>query len=308
MTKKIISIYIIGVFIVCSAIGQSVPMYSQYMYNMVNINPAYAGTRNEPSLTALWREQWVGLPGSPTTKTISYDFAIKDNKVGLGVQFFDDRYVNNISRTGLNFMYNLKIRVSDNGMLSTGLKFGLYNDVKNLTNYYQGAINEPNSDPAIANNLNKIIPLAGAGLFYYTDKFYIGASVPDLILFSKVSNYASDKSLYQVNDIHYFLTAGYSYDVNEDVNLKPSLLIKAVSGAPLEYDLNTNVWLKNIIGLGVSYRLKQSVLALAEVQATPQLRVGYAYDMPFARPNSHEFFIRYEIGRLFPRLNTYKID
>jgi len=307
MTKKIIS-YIICILIVGNTYGQSVPMYSQYMYNMININPAYAGARNEPSLTALWREQWVGLQGAPTTKTLSYDFATKNNKVGLGVQLFDDRYVNNISRTGLNFMYNIKIQVADNGILSTGLKFGFYNDVKNLTNYYQGAISEPNSDPALANNLNKIVPLAGAGVFYYTDKFYIGASVPDLILFSKVSNYSADKSLYQVNDIHYFVTAGYSYDVNEDVNLKPSVLIKAVSGAPLEYDLNSNIWLKNIVGLGASYRIHQSVLALAEIQATPQLRVGFAYDMPFARPNSNEVFLRYEFGRLFPKLNTFKID
>jgi type IX secretion system PorP/SprF family membrane protein len=307
MQKKYIQ-FIIGILIVQSSFSQSVPMYSQYMYNMTNINPAYAGARIAPSLTALWREQWVGLAGSPSTKTISYDFATNNNKVGLGAQVFDDKYVNNIKRTGLNLMYNIKIQVAEKGMFSAGLKFGFYNDVKNLTSFYQGAISQPNSDPAISNNLNKIVPLAGVGFFYFTDKFYVGASAPDLILFSKVANYATDKSLYQVNNIHYFLTSGYSYDLNEDVNIKPSILIKAVTGAPVEYDLNTNVWLKNIVGVGASYRLRQSVLALAEVQATPQLRVGYAYDMPFIRPNSHEFFLRYEFGRKFPKLNTYKID
>jgi len=88
----------------------------------------------------------------------------------------------------------------------------------------------------------------------------------------------------------------------------PSFLIKAVSGARMEYDLNTNVWLKNIIGLGVSYRISQSMVAMAEIQANPQFRIGYAYDMSFNFPNSHELFLRYEFGRLFPKLNTYKID
>lgn len=308
MNKKYSILIFTFLFVKYNASAQSLPMYSQYMYSMTNINPAYAGVRNEPSLTALWREQWVGLPGAPTTKTISYDFATLNNKMGLGVQLFDDRYVNNIKRTGLNFMYNIKIRLSDKGMLSGGMKLGFYNDSKIFTSYYSGEYGTPAVDQAIANNLNRIVPLTGIGLFYYTDKFYVGFSAPDLVVFSSVAKYAADKSLYQINDVHYFLTAGYSYDINEEVNIKPSFLVKAVTGAKLQYDLNTNVWLKNLVGLGISYRVNQTVLAMAEVQATPQLRVGYAYDMPQRIPNSHELFLRYEFGRLFPKFNTYKID
>lgn len=308
MKYKILFFKIPLIFIYQTVIGQSLPMYSQYMYNMININPAYAGTRSQQNFTAIFREQWVGLTGSPKTTSFSYDFATKDRKSGIGMQLFDDRYVNNIRRTGLNFMYNLKVRIADNGILAGGLKFGLYNDVKNLTSFYQGAITETGSDPAIASNLNKIVPLAGAGLYYYTNKFYLGASVPDVIYFSNVTNYTSDNSLYQVYNKHYFISSGYSFDVNEDVNIKPSFLIKGVSGARIEYDLNTNVWLKNIIGLGVSYRISQSMVAMAEIQANPQFRIGYAYDMSFNFPNSHELFLRYEFGRLFPKLNTYKID
>lgn len=308
MNKKVILYIFLSLFIEQFVIGQSIPMYSQYMYNMNNINPAFAGSRSQSSLTALWREQWVGLPGAPTTKTISYDFATRDNKLGLGVQLFDDKYVNNIKRSGINFMYNLKIQTSDKGMLSLGMKFGFYNDANNYTSYYQGPITAPNTDPAISKNLNKIVPLAGFGLFYFTDKFYIGASAPDLIIFSKVANYKGDNALFQVNQIHYFITSGYSFDLNEEVAFKPSVLIKAVSGAPIEFDVNANFWLKNIVGLGASYRLRESVLAMAQIQVAPQFRVGYAYDMPYRRPNSHEIFLRYELGRIFPRLNTYKID
>ncbi len=276
------------------------------MYNMVNINPGYAGNRSVPSLSAIWREQWVGLPGSPTTKSFTYDAATKDNKNGFGVQLYDDKYVNYIKRNGVNLYYNFKIPVSERGVLSLGLKGGFYNDTKNLNSTYLGASNYQ-TDVAYATNLNQVVPLAGAGVYYNDDKFYAGFSAPDLIVFSKVKNYNADNSLFQVNEIHYFLTSGYSFNINDEVQLKPSFLLKATSGAPLEIDLNTNVWLKNMVGLGLSYRTAESILGMAEVQVTPQLRFGYAYDMPFKRPNSHELFLRYEFGRLFPNSKSYKL-
>lgn len=301
-----IVILVLGVLCCKQLAAQSLPMYSQYMYNMVNINPGYAGNRSVPSLSAIWREQWVGLPGSPTTKSFTYDAATKDNKNGFGVQLYDDKYVNYIKRTGVNLYYNFKIPVSERGVLSLGLKGGFYNDTKNLNSTYLGASNYQ-TDVAYATNLNQVVPLAGAGVYYNDDKFYAGFSAPDLIVFSKVKNYNADNSLFQVNEIHYFLTSGYSFDINDEVQLKPSFLLKATSGAPLEIDLNTNVWLKNMVGLGLSYRTAESVLGMAEVQVTPQLRFGYAYDMPFKRPNSHELFLRYEFGRLFPNSKSYKL-
>jgi type IX secretion system PorP/SprF family membrane protein len=301
-----IVILVLGVLCCQQLAAQSLPMYSQYMYNMVNINPGYAGNRSVPSLSAIWREQWVGLPGSPTTKSFTYDAATKDNKNGFGVQFYDDKYVNYIKRTGVNLYYNFKIPVSERGVLSLGLKGGFYNDTKNLNSTYLGASNYQ-TDVAYATNLNQVVPLAGAGVYYNDDKFYAGFSAPDLIVFSKVKNYNADNSLFQVNEIHYFFTSGYSFDINDEVQLKPSFLLKATSGAPLEIDLNTNVWLKNMVGLGLSYRTAESILGMAEVQVTPQLRFGYAYDMPFKRPNSHELFLRYEFGRLFPNSKSYKL-
>ncbi len=301
-----IIILVLGVLCCQQLAAQSLPMYSQYMYNMVNINPGYAGNRSVPSLSAIWREQWVGLPGSPTTKSFTYDAATKDNKNGFGVQLYDDKYVNYIKRTGVNLYYNFKIPVSERGVLSLGLKGGFYNDTKNLNSTYLGASNYQ-TDVAYATNLNQVVPLAGAGVYYNDDKFYAGFSAPDLIVFSKVKNYNADNSLFQVNEIHYFLTSGYSFNINDEVQLKPSFLLKATSGAPLEIDLNTNVWLKNMVGLGLSYRTAESILGMAEVQVTPQLRFGYAYDMPFKRPNSHELFLRYEFGRLFPNSKSYKL-
>jgi type IX secretion system PorP/SprF family membrane protein len=299
-------IIVVMVLLQFKAYSQSLPMYSQYMYNMTNINPAYAGNRSVPNVAVILREQWAGLSGAPSTKSISLDLPSRDKQHGFGIQLFDDQYVNYIKRTGLNLYYNIKIPVSDKGVLSMGLKGGLYNDTKNLTNAYLGASSQYLTDVTFANNFNRIVPLAGAGIYYNDDKFYAGFSAPDLLVFSKLKDYNSDNALFQVNEVHYFLTAGYSIDLNEDVQIKPSALLKATSGAPLAFDLNANVWLHNIIGAGLSYRTKESVLAMVETQVTAQLRFGYAYDMPFKRPNSHELFLRYELGRLFPKSNKSK--
>ncbi len=305
--KKYIKQIVVGLFVIVqvNGYGQSMPMYSQYMYNMTNINPAYAGNRSVPSLAFIWREQWAGMPGAPTTKSITFDMPTENKKVGLGIQLFDDKYVNVIQRTGLNLFYNLKFPVSDKGVLSLGLKGGFYNDRKMLTNVNLGRVSA--YDAAYANNFNRIVPLAGAGIYYNDDHFFAGLSAPDVITFSKVQNYKSDSSLYQVNEVHYFLTSGYSFDINDDVTVKPSVLLKLVSGAPIQTDFNANIWLKNMVGVGASYRTGESVLGMAELQLTPQFRVGYAYDMPFKRPNTNELFLRVEFGHLFPNKKNYKI-
>jgi type IX secretion system PorP/SprF family membrane protein len=305
--KKYIKQIVVGLLVIVqiNGYGQSMPMYSQYMYNMTNINPAYAGNRSVPSLAFIWREQWAGMPGAPSTKSITFDMPTENKKVGLGIQLFDDKYVNVIQRTGLNLFYNLKFPVSDKGVLSLGLKGGFYNDKKMLTNVNLGQVSA--YDGAYANNFNRIVPLAGAGIYYNDDHFYAGFSAPDVITLSKVKPYRSDSSLYQVNEVHYFLTTGYSFDINDDVTVKPSLLLKMVSGAPIQTDFNANVWLKNMVGVGASYRTGESVLGMAELQVTPQFRVGYAYDMPFKRPNTSELFLRVEFGHLFPNKKNYTI-
>lgn len=299
------AIFFVFILLQVNGYSQSIPMYSQYMYNMTNINPAYAGNRGVPSLSFIWREQWSGLSGAPSTKSITFDMPTENKKIGLGIQLFDDRYVGVIKRTGLSLYYNLKIPVSEHGVISMGIKGGFYNDLKMLTNVDLGQIVA--YDAAYASNFNKIIPLAGAGVYYNDDHFYAGFSAPDVVTFSKTQSYKSDSSLYQVNEVHYFFTTGYSFDVNDDVAVKPSLLLKMASGAPIEADLNTIVWLRNTIGLGASYRTGESVLGMAEVQISPQFRVGYAYDMPFKVPNTSELFLRLELGQLFPKSKTYKI-
>ena len=303
--KYILYIIIFFVFNLIKSYGQSVPMYSQYMYNMTNINPAYSGNRGVPSLAFIWRDQWAGMPGAPSSKSITFDMPSESKKMGYGIQLFDDRYAVVLKRTGLNVFYNLKVAVSEHGVLSLGIKGGFYNDTRNLTNVNLGSI--VGYDYAFASNYNKTIPLLGTGIFYNDDHFYAGFSAPDLVNFSNYNSSSSDSVLYKLNEVHYFFTTGYSFDINDEISVKPSMLFRLTNGTLLEYDFNTNIWFSNTIGIGASYRTGESFLGMAEVQVSPQFRIGYAYDMAFKTPNTSELFLRLEFGQLFPNSKYYKI-
>lgn len=277
--------------------AQTEPMYSQYMYNMLGVNPAYAGSREATSLNFFQRRQWVGLSGAPQTTSVSVDGAFNDNKLGWGVQAYDDK-LGVEKADGVNAMLSTHIQVSDKGVLSGGLSVGLMNyriDLMNVQGRYTP------SDPAFYSNFNKWLPAVGLGIYYNTDKFYAGLSVPNVLKSRLTAFDVMNSGIQKVNSMHVFFTSGYVLDVNEDVKIKPSTMIKAVGGAPIEADLNTNVWLRDVIGLGFSYRTGDAMVGMAEVQVNDNFRLGYAYDMTISplkyyNNGSHEFMLRYEIG------------
>jgi type IX secretion system PorP/SprF family membrane protein len=277
--------------------AQTEPMYSQYMYNMLGVNPAYAGNREATSFNFFQRRQWVGLAGAPQTTSVSIDGAFNDNKLGWGVQAYDDKL--GVERAdGVNMMMATHIQVSDKGTLSGGLSVGLMNYRIDLLNV-QGRYTP--SDPAFYSNFNKWLPAVGLGIYYNTDKFYAGFSIPNVLKSRLTAFDVMNSGIQKVNSTHIFFTSGYVFDVNEDVKIKPSTMIKAVGGAPIEADFNTNVWLKNVIGLGFSYRTGDAMVAMAEAQINNNLRVGYAYDitispLKYYNNGSHELMFRYEFG------------
>ena len=277
--------------------AQTEPMYSQYMYNMLGVNPAYAGSREAKSFNFFQRRQWVGLAGAPQTTSVSIDGAFNDNKLGWGIQVYDDK-LGVEKAEGVNMMMATHIKVSDKGTLSGGLSVGLMNYRIDLLNV-QGRYTP--SDPAFYSNFNKWFPAVGLGIYYNTDKFYAGLSVPNVLKSRLTAFDVMNSGIQKVNSTHLFFTTGYVFDINEDVKVKPSTMIKAVSGAPIEADFNTNVWLKDVIGLGFSYRTGDAMVGMAEVQINDNLRVGYAYDMTISplkyyNNGSHEMMIRYEFG------------
>ena len=287
-----------------SAFAQQKPMYSQYMFNMLNINPAYAGSRGAMSAVALYRNQWVGFPGAPRTTTFSFDMPIQNRKVGLGMQLYDDRV--GIERTtGFNAIYAFRFQFSGSGTRSLGLQAGLLNYQANYTevNTYL-----PN-DPAFSSNVRGILPAFAAGVYYNSDKFYIGFSTPALLRTKIKYNNAAEIASVSSRDLHLYLASGTVFDLNPDLALKPSILVKAVSGAPVEVDINCNLWLQNKISLGASYRTGDAIVGMVEYQVNQQLRFGYAYDKTFSNlgtlvNGTHEIMLRLEFGSPSVRVSS----
>mgnify|MGYP000636550516 FL=1 len=302
---KILMLLAVMLFAYQKSIAQTEPMYSQYMFNMLGVNPAYAGSREASSFNIFQRRQWIGLQGAPQTTSISFDQSILNKAAGWGIQLYDDK-IGVEKADGINLMGATRIRVSEKGVLSGGLSLGLMNyriDLMNVTGRYTP------SDPAFYANLNKWTPSLGLGIYYNTDNFYAGVSIPN-ILKSKLTALTLIKSgLQKVNQKHIFLTTGVVIPINEELKLKPSTMIKIVEGAPIEADFNTNIWLRDIIGLGVSYRTGDAIIGMAEIQVNENLRFGYAYDMTISALKSyntgtHEIMIRYELGNFKTKIKS----
>ena len=273
--------------------AQQTPMYSQYMFNMLNINPAYAGNRAVNNITALYRDQWVGFEGRPVTAVISWDRRQSESNVGYGLQLYDDR-LGIESTTGLQGFYSYRIPFDQN-VLTFGLSLGLLN--------FKAAYTETTiidaGDPAFAQNESVWLPTAGFGMLVAGEKWYGGFSIPGLLKTKSFYNDRERTALTQGANYHYFLTGGYVFEMSDAIKLKPSLLFKAVAGAPLQVDVNLNSWWNDCVGLGISCRTGEAVVGLVELQVNPHIRLGYAYDYTISKLNqfnqgSHELMLRYE--------------
>lgn len=307
--SRMILMFLFGgiLFFITKVHAQTEPMYSQYMYNMLGVNPAYAGNREATSLNFFQRNQWVGLKGAPKTTSFSIDKALNDSKIGIGFQAYDDR-LGVEAATGFNAILSSRVKVSDKGILSGGISVGLMNykiSLNDVLNRYTP------TDPSFISSAkpSQWIPIVGMGLYYNTDKLYLGISTPSILRsrLAKFENFVS--GIQKVDDFHLFTTAGFVFEINEELKLKPSTMIKMVSGAPLEADINLNVWLRDMIGIGGSYRTGDAFVGMVEVQATDNLRFGYAYDMPFSpvkyyTRGSHELMLRYEFGNFKTRIKS----
>ena len=293
---KLIAILTMAVSLHSSQLrAQTEPMYSQYMFNMLNINPAYAGSRSVPGMTSLFRKQWVGIPGAPQTSSISLDMPLNEDKAGLAIQLLDDRL--GVERTtGAQLNYAYRIKVTEKGILAMGLRVGLLNY---RANYSEVATLAPN-DPAFYQNVSGFLPAAGAGVYYMTDQFYAGVSVPSLLQTKLNAQQQADVAS-KVSNLHFFATMGGVFKISDDLKLKPSVLMKTVSGAPIEFDFNSNLWLQDKIAFGLSYRTGDAIVGMVEWQMNDQLRFGYDYDYTISKLNpynqgTHEIMLRYEFG------------
>ncbi|PCH77874.1 MAG: hypothetical protein COB98_02095 [Flavobacteriaceae bacterium] len=280
-----------------SVFSQQDAQYTQYMYNMNIINPAYAGARETLTINMLARTQWVGIEGAPQTGTFSIHAPL-GSAVGLGLTAVYDQ-VGPVKETNLFADFSYTIRASENSNLAFGIKAGAtFHDLnKDMLNP-----SEPNDNILLNTSLNDLYPNIGAGVFYYTNRFYLGLSVPNLMK-SKHFNMASTGFTTEASErMHYFMTLGYVFEMSERVDLKPSTLVKAVAGAPLSIDLSLNILFNDKLEVGVSYRLDDSVSVMLGINVNKDFRIGYAYDYTLSNlgdynSGSHEIMLLYDFNR-----------
>jgi type IX secretion system PorP/SprF family membrane protein len=292
--------------------AQQEVQYSQYMFNMLAVNPAYAGSRDVLSMTGLYRQQWVGIAGSPTTQSFTIDMPIKKEKVGIGFQAYNDQ-IGVFKNTGVALSYAYRVKVSQRTTLSMGVQGGVTNLTGDLMGV-QRTLTGTDVDPAFSGNISKWLPNVGVGLYLSNDRGYIGLSAPTLIQ-NRFKDGEATKSSDSVarQDRHYFLMAGFVIGLGRSLALKPSFLVKATRDAAA-IDLNLNLWIKDRIAIGGSWRTNNkdfkspfgnlngdAVIGMLEIQATDQFRLGYAYDFALnglqsKQNGTHEVMLRYEFG------------
>ncbi|NRR90451.1 type IX secretion system membrane protein PorP/SprF [Winogradskyella undariae] len=288
---------IVLVFILTSTISfaQQDPQYTHYMFNTMSVNPAYAGQRETLSIVGLHRSQWVGIDGAPQTQSLSFHTPLRNERIGLGLNIVKDA-LGPASETFVdaNVSYTIPLNAND-----LKLSFGVKGGIHLLdTDWSKGTFRD--ADPAYQNNINLVSPMVGAGLYLHTRKWYLGLAVPNFI---DTDHYDDYEESVATERMHFYFIGGYVFNLSETTEFKPAFLVKGVSGAPLIADVSANFWFQKNFTLGVAWRWDDSVSALAGLQITPGMFVGYSYDMTTTglsnyNSGSHELTLRFEIKRL----------
>lgn len=281
--------------------SQQDPQYTQYMYNMSVINPAYAtDTPGAINLGLIYRTQWVGSVGGPKTGSFFAHSPIA-NRLEAGLSIVHDEIGDVVKETNVYADVAYVIPLSEKNKLSFGIKAGA---TFFSTNFNGFVYSDPEPDAAFASNISKTFPNIGIGAFYFGEQYYIGISAPNLLKSKHLDN---DSGIIAngAEELHVFLTGGYVLNLNENLKLKPAFMTKAVAGAPLSLDLTANVLFNNFVEVGAGYRFDDSFSGLFNIRVTPSLRVGYAYDYTISNlgkfnSGSHEILILFDINRLIP--------
>ena len=288
--------------------AQQDKMFSQYMFNMMALNPAYAGSRDVLSMSALYRNQWTGVQGAPQTATFTMDMPLNNERVGVGLQLYSDK-AGVIEETGAFASYAFRIKVGARTTLALGLQGGASSYKANYAEVQTAPDGSGQIDPAFSTNISKILPNFGTGIYLSNDRSYLSISVPRLIK-NKLSEYNSG-DVRSVQRRQAYLAAGFVVGISPGIKMKPSMLVKYNEGAPLGFDANINFWFADRIAIGTSIRRNQfssftkystdAIVGLLEIQLTDQFRFGYAYDRTMnnfqsVAPSSHEIMLRYEFG------------
>jgi type IX secretion system PorP/SprF family membrane protein len=306
--KRAILSFLFISFVFFGLHAQQDAQYTQYMFNTMSVNPAYAGSRGQLSIAALYRSQWVGLDGAPETQTLNLHSPIRNSRVGYGISVVNDNIGDGtVQETYFDAVVSYTLEVSSDAKLSFGLKAGGH-----LLNLDFNGLNNFDNEPISGDNIeNKFSPNFGLGFYYHTDRFYAGLSAPNLLETDHFDNDQRDANSVQflsTERINFYLITGYVFELNPDLKFKPALLTKVVGGAPLQLDLSANFLINEKFSLGAAYRLDAAVSALAGFQISDQFMLGLAYDRETTElggtqfnDGSFEVFLRFELIRSFQR-------
>lgn len=285
--------------------AQQDAQYTQYMYNTVSVNPAYAGSRGHLSIAALYRNQWLGLDGAPETQTLNIHTPMGYRGVGLGLSIVNDK-IGPTSETYFDVDFSYTIQTSWEGRLSFGLKASAH-----MLDIRYSELDEFEIDPQLQSQQdiqNKFSPNIGAGVYYHTDRFYAGLSAPRILETTHFDESSVSTAKEQVN--MYFIT-GYVWDLNPFLKFKPTLLTKMVQGAPLQVDLSANFMLNEKFIGGLAYRWDAAFSGLFGFMLSDQMMIGLAYDREISElgaatfnDGSFEIIIRYDFIRNIGNLKS----
>jgi len=291
--KKIFLVSLLVLIVFIDSNAQQNPHYTQYMYNMNVVNPAYAGSKESISFGALYRKQWVNIEDAPTSFTFS-GHAPVGNNVGLGLSFISDK-IGPVTEQNVFGDFSYTLRLSETSKLALGIKAGVSFHQVGLRDI-QSSLPDP-SEGIFGEDINDASLNLGVGAFYYTDNYYVAFSIPNLAKSAHLDyngrEYGSDVS-------HYFLTAGYVFDINYELKFKPSMMLKSAFNVKPSLDVSANFLYKGKFEIGATYRLQDSFGGMVNFAVTPELRIGYAYDhivsdLKVTTPSSHEFILLYDL-------------
>ncbi|MGQ0827189.1 MAG: PorP/SprF family type IX secretion system membrane protein [Bacteroidota bacterium] len=275
--------------------AQQDPQYSQYMFNQLAINPAYAGSKEALSTALFLRSQWTGIDGAPTTNTITAHGPLRKRKVGLGLAIISDK-IGPKKSTGILGSYAYRIPIK-NGKLAFGLRAGVYSYTYNWAKIeYKDPADVYNSQ----NQTSVMVPTADAGLYYYTNTIYLGISATHITQgrITKVANANGDNA--QLSP-HYFFTMGKAWDLSDKLIFNLSCMIKAAKNAPSTGDLNFSFLLNQRLWVGFSFRSQYGIVAYTQFHINEKFKLGYAYDFGLNRigragGGSHEIMLSYDFN------------
>ncbi|WP_264521001.1 type IX secretion system membrane protein PorP/SprF [Flavobacterium sp. N1994] len=286
-------ILIFALMLTCyTGFAQQDAQFTQYMYNTININPAYAGSRGVMSIFGLHRTQWVGLDGAPVTNAFSLNTPINNSNLGIGLSLVNDRIGPTTDNT-ISADVSYTIPMSEDYKLSFGIKASGNMFTLDADKLDPQHLNDPN----LQNYNSKLKPNFGAGLYLHSEKLYFGLSVPNFLQETKYND--NDVAVFQER-MNFYAIGGYVFDLSESIKFKPAFLTKVVTGAPLQVDVSGNFLFFDKLMLGAAYRWDAAVSGLAGFQVTDGLFIGYSYDTETTHlrkynSGSHEIFLRFEL-------------